>query len=428
MNRRGLTLIELLVAVICTGLVAYMAWNLVRDEQTNYTRTREKVRLQSDAKEAMRIIEGEMRNLGFNQILVTGSDRRYVSLSACTNATDARIDLAGGDTSSFTYTNSTGVPGGDEVEFRFHQASAAGMTTCDHTGASPLTSISYRFDDGQLQRRYCEGAAVATCATNGTWLPLLDSVVSFHVQYGVENPNAGLVFNTANLTNAGSWTASGDLDVAVNPAAGDTTFQFTGLTGTTKFARFQTPIDTIARGQSYLVSFRILGNYAWTQDGARFGVGFVDASKNTDAATDLVPIQPAFPVDGSQGWTVSTVLSPSVDAIGARYLAFYGQLNAVQSTTGHAVTIRDIAVRRIGRGQYIQWYEAPTVAQKNRVRAVRVSLLVKSRKSDADPAPGTFSDVNLGQAGATYTPTGAAVGYSYILMQRIIPVVNNGNL
>lgn len=429
MMRRGLTLIELLVAVLCTAIVGYMAWNLVRDEQTNYTRTREKIRLQSDAKEAMRIIEGEMRNLGFNHALVTGADRRYVNLAPCAGAEDSRIDAANGDFSSFRYTNSAAVPGGDVVEFRMHQGTPTGMQSCTDA-STPLQSISYRFNAGRLERRFCQGADVATCPTDGTWIPFLDSVVSFHVQYGVETPDAGQQFANTALATAANWVNPGQLTATLTTTPADTNIVLTGFTSATRISRFLVPVPQYRRGETFLVSFRVLANSSWLQDGASFGAGFFQSNNNQDSPNDSFSVQPGYPVNGSQGWQVSMVFNPNVDnADGQRYFGVYGRLvPAPVAATPPTITIRNLQIRKIGQGRYINWIEAPTVAQKNLVRAVRVSLLVKSRRSDADPAPGTFSAANLGQTGASYTPTGSEVGFSYILMQRIIPVVNNGTL
>lgn len=429
MMRRGVTLIELLVAVLCAAIVAYLAWNLVRDEQTNYSRTREKIRLQSDAKEAMRIIEGEMRNLGFNHSLVTGADRRYVNLAPCAGAEDSRIDAANGDSSSFRYTNSATVPGGDLVEFRMHQGTPTGMQNCADA-TTPLQSISYRYNAGRLERRFCQGPAVATCATNGTWIPFLDSVVSFHVQYGVENPDDGVQYANTALATSGNWLNPGQLTATLTNTPLDTNIVLTGFASATRVSRFLVPVPQFRRGETFLVSFRAVANPSWFQDGASFGAGFFQSNNNQDSPRDSFSIQPGYPVNGSEGWLVSMVFNPNVDsADGQRFFGFYGRLVAAPvAAAPPAITIRDLEIRRIGRGRYVNWIEAPSLAQKNRVRAVRVSLLVKSRRSDADPAPGTFSDANLGQTGATYTPSGSEVGFSYILMQRIIPVVNNGTL
>lgn len=425
MIRRGVTLVELLVALIIAGIVAYLAFNLMQDEQTNYTRTRSKVKLQSEAREAVRIMEGEMRNLGFNSFLDMTLGASRTSVQTCTGADDARISPATGDSSSFRYVDSNSVPGGDEIEFRFHQSSSTGMVNCA-AATTPLQSISYRFNAGRLERRFCQGNTVAACPTNGTWVPFLDSVVSFHLQYGLDADTVELVHSTADLL--GAWETAGGLTVAPTIAGSDTTFTITGFDNTRRWTRFLTSIPRFRRTDTYILSMQVIGNEAWRVDQSRFRFGTYNNAGGVDSPLDSARVAVAPPIPGSLGWRYETVINPTTDADASRFLGFDGQLVATPTTTGHSVTLRNISLRRISRGQYFRWVEAPTVAEKNRVRAVRFSLLVKSRRSDADPAPGTFSGTQLGEAGATYTPTGSNVGYSYILMQRIIPVVNNASL
>lgn len=427
MMRRGLTLIELLVAILIAGLVGFMAWNLIRDEQTNYTRTKSKIKLQGEAREAIRIVEGEMRNLGFNSFLNTALGASRTVVTPCAAPNDSRISPATGDSSSFLYVDSDSVPGGDEIEFRFHQSSATGMTDCA-SPATPLQSISYRYNDGRLERRFCQGNAVAACAVNGTWVPFLDSVVSFQVQYGLDADTIEEIHTTAALLSSSNWSTAGGLTLTPTINGGDTSYVLSGYNNTRRWVCFEVPIPRYRRTDTYILSMRVVGNEAWRVDQSAFRAGILNSAGNVDAPMDTNRIAVSPPIPGSFGRVFETIINPSVDADGERYLGFDGQLIATPTNTNHEVSIRNISLRRISRGEYFRWTEAPTVAEKNRVRAVRISMLVKSRRSDADPAPGTFTGAQLGEAGASYTPAGAEVGYSYILMQRIIPVVNNASL
>lgn len=427
MMRRGVTLIELLIAVIITGFVAFMAWNLVRDEQTNYTRTRSKVKLQGEAREAIRIMEGELRNLGFNSFLNTALGASRTVVAPCAGADDARISTGTGDLSSFLYVDSDSVPGGDEIQFRFHQSTGTGMTNCA-SATTPLQSISYRYNDGRLERRFCQGAAVATCVGTGTWVPFLDSVVSFHIEYGLDADTVEEIYTKADLVNAANWSTAGGLALAPTITGSDTSYVVTGYNNTRRWVRFNAAIPRYRRTDTYILSMKVIGDEAWRVDQGGFRAGVYNSTANVDGPLDSNRIAVSPPIPGSLGQTFETVINPAADADAARYLGFDGQLIAAPTKTGHTVTIRNISLRRISRGQYFLWTEAPSVREKARVRAVRISMLVKSRRSDADPAPGTFTGAQLGEAGASFTPSGADVGYSYILMQRIIPVVNNASL
>jgi len=428
MNRRGITLLELLVAIGLTGIVSFMAWNLLHDEQTHYTRTKTKIKLQADAKDAMRIIEGEMRNTGFNVVQNGALGANRTSIVACSTSTeDSRISPATGDSSSFRFVDNNGVPGGDQIEFRFHQAGSDGMTSCTDA-STPLQSVSYRYNAGRLERRFCQGSAVASCPTNGTWVPFLDSVVSFHLQYGVAAETTEVVLGNADLITPATWSTVGGLSLATTLAAGDTSFAITGFNNTRRYVRFLTAFPRYRRTDTYLLSFRVVGNEAWRIDKLKFAAGMYKSDGTVDGVLDTLTASVGYAIAGSTGWMVHTLFTPSVDADGSRYLGFEGQLVAAPASAGHTVTLRNIQVRRISRGEYFRWVENPTVAEKRRVTAVRVSLLVKSRRTDADPAPGTYTGAQLGESSASFTPSGAAVGFSYLLMQRIIPVVNNASL
>lgn len=427
MIRRGITLIELLVALGLTGIVSFMAWNLLHDEQTHYTRTKTKVRLQADAKDAMRIIEGEMRNTGFNAYQNGTLGVNRTTIDPCTGAQDARIAPATGDSSSFRFVDGNTVPGGDEIEFRFHQAGPTGMTSCTDA-TTPLQSVSYRYNAGRLERRFCQGAAVASCPTNGTWVPFLDSVVSFQLQYGIAAETTEVVLQTANLIAPGAWSTAGGATVAATIAGSDTSFAITGFDNARRSVWFLTAFPRYRRSDTYLLSFRVVGNEAWRVDKLKFAAGMYKSDGTVDGPLDTLTAPVGYAVAGSTGWMVHTLFTPSIDADGSRYLGFEGQLVAAPASAGHTVTLRDIQVRRISRGEYFRWVESPTAAEKRRVTAIRASLLVKSRRTDADPAPGTFTGAQLGESAASFTPSGAAVGYTYLLMQRIVPVVNNASL
>lgn len=82
MSRRGLTLVELLIAIILTGIVAFIVIEMLGGEQANYTVTRRKIRLQGDAREAMRILEEEIKNTGFRTVVNASSPASMTEMCA----------------------------------------------------------------------------------------------------------------------------------------------------------------------------------------------------------------------------------------------------------------------------------------------------------------------------------------------------------
>ena len=64
--------------------------------------------------------------------------------------------------------------------------------------------------------------------------------------------------------------------------------------------------------------------------------------------------------------------------------------------------------------------------EKKKVRAIGIHLLVKARKTTEEASPGPFDSVALGQSDLSFEPVGGEQHRSYVLFQRIVPVVNNG--
>lgn len=449
MRKFGFTLIELMVAVIIAGLVAFMAWELVKDEHTNYTRTRTKVRLQSDAKEAFRILEGEFRNLGFNTVVSVTAGRSAMSASTCSGAGDARIDPVNGDSSGFRFVNSTTIPGGDQIEFRVHTPPSINMNQASSSWSvmdcnTNLQSISYRWNNGRIERRLCDGAAaVATCAADSNWVPLIDSVVSFQIQYGLLADTAETWFTSTEWQNAANWANPGAPTASLSSRQRITTIATRSDTAIA-FGRFDSnslrhglllglPADEYRNNQTLLVSFHLLGSTGWLQRGGNLYAGFFHTDGTVDSPSDTLPITAGIQTGtGDSGIFYQLLFQPSVaNADLQRVFGIMGKSRTggfIGSPLPDTLFLRNLSIRRISQGGYFRWLEEPNLAQKNRVKAVRLTMLVKSRRTDADPDPGTFTGSQLGEPGTDWTPSAAEKRFSYILMQRIIPVVNNGNL
>jgi len=405
--KRGLTLIELIVAIILTGIVTWMTLSLFSTENKSYNRTRERVRLQADSREALRVIEQEIRNLGYKTVAAISANRVHASISSCS---DAKIAPATGDSSSFTFGNSNGLAG-DSLSFLFHEIQNGPLNSC-----SNLRTIGFRQSGSLLQRRWCNGACTAE-----PWIPLLDSVVTFQLRYGLiampqdtSSQNGSTQLRTATRWTQGALTKSGTSpDVTLS---GFTTARQTAIYG---FA-----IDSMDPRETWEVRFTSTANDALLSemDTTSFKVGFYNANGTVSAPQDTT----GFIVGIVSGVSRNVVvrLSPGAAAYGTKFLGIEGKLKSATRSAWN-LTLSNISMRRVSRGRYI-WVEAPTVAQKNMVKAVDIHLLVKARKTTEEASPGPFNAASLGQSGLTYTPTGPDVNRSFVLFQRIVPVVNNG--
>ena len=80
MRTRGVTLIELLIAVILTGIATMITLGMLSQESSHFQRTREKVKMQATARDAMRILDEEIRNAGYSTYVTSASRVHAVSL------------------------------------------------------------------------------------------------------------------------------------------------------------------------------------------------------------------------------------------------------------------------------------------------------------------------------------------------------------
>lgn len=406
MIRRGLTLIELLVAVVLTGMVCWAALSLFSNEHMAYTKTREKVRLQSDAREAVRLLQEELQNMGFRTAVATGS-RIQSTIDTCK---DVFANAALGDSSSFGYRNATSLAG-DSIGFQMHELQNGALTTCAN-----LRTISYRQSGSQLQRRWCNGAC-----TIEPWIPLLDSVVTFQVRYGVASrlPDTSSGFTRSSLSTPGFWTGGGLTKSGTAPA-----IDFKGWTTTTQRALFSIAVDTLDPLQTWEIAFtsQVDNAFLTDHDSLSMRVGFFSSTGAVSNLADTTTFLAGTSSSASR--QVLVRISPGTSAIQSRFLGIEGKLKSTTSS-GWTLTLSNIRLERVNRG-ILRWSETPTIAEKNRTRAVELNLLVKAQTTTREAFSGSFNSEALGQSGLVYTPSGNDLQRSFVLFKRIVPVVNNG--
>lgn len=405
-SRHGLSLIELMVAVILTGLVCWATLSLFANENTAYTRTREKVRLQSDAREAVRLVQEEIQNMGFRTAVATGS-RIQSTIDTCT---DVFANAASGDSSSFAYRNSTTLSG-DSISFQMHELQSGSLASCVN-----LRTIGYRQKGSQLQRRWCNG----NC-TSEAWIPLLDSVVSFQVRYGISSrmPDTSGGFTRASLSNPASWTGGTLTKSGTAP-----NLILKGWTTTTQRALFSVAVDSLNPLQTWEISFSAQVDNAFlaNHDSLSLRVGFF----KTDGTVSNIADTTTFLAGTSSASSRQVVvrIAPGTSSVNGRVLGIEGKLKST-TQSGWTLTLSNIRLERVNRG-ILRWTESPTVAEKNKTRAVELNLLVKAQNGSREAFSGTFDSTSLGQGGLSYTPSGADLNRSFVLFKRIVPVVNNG--
>lgn len=404
----------MMIALALTGIVAYVALDMFAGQQANYTRTREKVRLQDDAREAMRVVEEDIRNAGFR----TSVSLEPTGLAGSVTRCDAYV--LDDNSAAFTAGNNATISG-DTIRVRYIEPnSATGQVVC--APGSSFREIGYMQVGDTLKRRVRNDTT-----TNAPWVDMIYNVVTFQVEYGLlSDPSDNGILSNTQLTTAANWTGSGSMTATTTGSAvtltnWKTTAPIVGC--------YKNPIAVDPR-YTYRVAFD-LSMSANMRTGADaidsnvvsqlpiFAVGFF--SSNIGTPTDTVYAYPQDPATSVRH--IELYLSPAT--AGNRYLGFQTIYKAganVNST--QSITITNASLSVVSRGQYFSWVDAPAAGQRRFVKAVRVNLLVKASKSDDEATKPVFT--NLDASGLGYTATGSDTTKTHILYQRIIPVVNNG--
>ena len=426
MTRRGLTLLELMVAMILTAILAWIALGMFSGESANFQRTREKVKMQSDAREGMRILEEELRNAGYsNRIL--GASRISQTVSKCTEVE------YGAEGEAIEATNSGSRTTGDALSVRFYELPSSGVLAACGTGSgSQFREISYRLNSGKLERRYRRSPADAAAS----WIPILENVVSFQVQYGMvtavdDHPTD---LTPVQTTNSANWTGFGD---AFTVGGNATRIELSGWNTNTKTAKLATAIDTTRAGEAYKISFTASANAAlldaangydtsMAKTGAYMGMRVaLMRTAGTESARMGFRL-PTMP-DVAQNYEIFLTAAGNTNTSSNPVsVAFKGRLRAGGVAAGQILTITNLQVRRANRTNYYRWLYQPTSQEMAQVGAIRIHLLVQSAQSNSEGVAPSFTAAELGDTTiGTYTATGTSAKRSHILYQRIIPVVNN---
>lgn len=426
--RKGITLLELLVAMVLVGIVGYFAAILMNDEQTNYTRIRERIKVQADAREAMRIMETELRNAGFDTRIV-GTSRIGSSADPCvqvfTNPQGASIKATN---------NSSDLSDGDQIVFRMYEIEYNGstgttLTSCNLGTGSRFREVGYRLNSGTMER-YVRFDTTSTI----NWVPFLEDVVTFQIQYGQDKPIGTNPWDTTELWNSGRWLQS---PTGVVPGGTPRTVSLRNWATTrSTWSTILTAGPSVRRGETYRVKFSLAGNAPLLDT---FSTGTVTGYDRNSLFAGFIRTSGGDQfLDSMRIWagdhasptpTVEIYLTPTADAVSTQF-AIRGQLmaGAGVSTPVQTLNVSDLVIEPIRAGLFLNWVSAPTDEQLAATRAVRMTLLVRTGKKGQEGAGVTWSPEELGDPDLPtgYTASGDDESKTHVLLQRIVQVVNNG--
>jgi prepilin-type N-terminal cleavage/methylation domain-containing protein len=348
----GLTLIELLVAMALTGIVSFLVIGMLKGQSSNYTTTRSKIKLQSDTREAIRIVQDELKNAGFRtkDSIVNG----VLTASSCGNSFSVS-----GKTSYF-------LPLSNGVRFHLYnpfQLDGAIMSCTDD-----LYTIQYTWDSasGVVSRKSVKG--VATSITSVDSVPFLAKVSSFRIRYGIYADTTKLVtasdFSSAALLGSG-LVATRTSDSLVTLSG------WTTATGTFRLLKSFSGLDT---NSTYRIAFTTYGNSAFmdaTTGYANLKAGFF---VNGSPSTSLFTFCPGTSAGAGSARTILYDVVPGSDVTGAT-VTFGISGNLKGAASGATLCIGNLTIRKRNGGRIEKWIlGTDTTAAWDRIGAIQVQM------------------------------------------------------
>lgn len=416
MNRqRGMTLLELLVAMILTGIVAGIVLEMIVGEHKNYTVTREKIQLQTDAREAMRIMEEEIKNSGFHN-LADYSRKDSLVMRPCTGDVFTNGAYVAEDSTS----------DGVVLGVILFNPMSGGSSCSDN-----LWKIEYRWDAKTqvLSRRATKNPAAATfpqtvsAADAKDYVPFLDNVQSFGTAFGIVRDSVALVAPSYFIPSAASpplvngnlWTKNDPSIKDSTDAEGKITFKFPDAVAAsgpyTMMIANSLPLlgasgsgvageGTLNDTATYRISFRVIASPSMDEitglNGGYINAGFYASALGTPlGGKTIFNFRPSKVTDR----VLQYDLSPGAGATQAGF--YFGfQVSSLAAGTGRQLTIANLAVARLDKGRVQTWLGASQMVlnpqKMQQVKMLKLGLRVVDSRQKAVSLSRSVQVVNNG--------------------------------
>jgi prepilin-type N-terminal cleavage/methylation domain-containing protein len=349
---RGLTMIELLVAMALTGIVSFIVLGMVTGQSANYTTTRTKIKLQSDTREAMRIIQDELKNAGFRtkDSIVNG----VLTASSCGNSFSVS-----GKTSYF-------MPLANGVRFHLYNPFqlSGSIMSCD----DDLYTIQYTWDSasGVVSRKSVKGVAASIASVDS--VPFLANVKSFQLRYGIYGDTTYMLSKTDFATS--SIAASGIVATRASDSA-VTLSGWSASTGIFRILKAFPPMDTFA---TYRITFTAYGNTEFMDPTSGYSNLQAGLFANGVVSSNMFAFCPGTSAGAGSARTIEYDMVPGSDVAG-RSVTF-GVVGSMKSSTGGAsLSIGNLTIQKKNGGRIGSWVSGTdTTASWNRIGAIEVRM------------------------------------------------------
>jgi prepilin-type N-terminal cleavage/methylation domain-containing protein len=351
-STRGLTLMELLVAMALTGIVSFIVIGMITGQSANYTTTRTKIKLQSDTREAMRIIQDELKNAGFRtkDSIVNG----VLTASSCGNS----FSVSG--KTSYFMPLSNGV--------RFHVYNPFQLAGSIMSCGDDLYTVQYTWDSasGILSRKSVHGASASIASVDS--VPFLAKVTQFKLTYGVYSDTtyilSGSDFASSSMQTTG-LTATRASDSAVTLSG------WSASTGNVRFLKVFSAMDTNA---TYRISFTAYGNTAFMDSTTGYSSLKAGLFANGSVSSNLFTFCPGTSAGAGSARTIEYDMVPGSDVVGKSVT--FGIVGSMKSSaSGATLSIGNLTIQKLNSGHVTSWVAGTdTTAPWNLVGAVQVQM------------------------------------------------------
>ncbi len=362
MNRKGVTLIELLVYIVLFSVVSLFVGAQMKQLLGGYSSGRRVARLQSEFRDVLAMLSREIRNTGLKTCLISGGS------GTLTTSIDPGAYLS--DSSSFIHKE--GNPGDTLTIYK--------LRLNDNGDKTGVDVIQY-YLDGTTLKRYAEGKRI----------DIAENVHALQFQYGVLAMDSLLL--DQRTINPNDWTVPygvekiGSMKVKISSASSGSIKSLQSF--------------RISRDQRIRVRFQVSASGDFPQNLDSIRCSIIRSSSNSVIASER------FLPNGSEIGIVMPVRAENDAKISFDYWCHgKGELN-----------ISSAEVRRADLGEY-RWENDPISSKKKAVKAIKIFALVRS----SGKATAALNQ-NISVANVQVPVSGP---YVWRVVKETVEVLNNG--
>ncbi|MBN1575671.1 MAG: hypothetical protein JW913_03915 [Chitinispirillaceae bacterium] len=380
MNKKGVTLFELLVYIGLFAIISLLIGRQFKLLINNYSSGKQTSRQQTDIRDVLGLMVREIRNMGLKTYFTGAGGMTKITKDGITvNETT--------DLSSFNHTQQGTGAYNDALEFFKIQV--------DDDGDYKRTETIKYYVEGTTLRRDFQTDVGFPKHTNSV---VAENVYALQFQYGVLGAD-DLVFDQDPLTTA-SWTHSGA--ATWTTANKSLTLGAGGGTGYLKYPKTGTA-PSITANQKYSIFLTIEPSGGFPDNLNWLKFSFQNSGRTTTYGSEQFKPYP--------GTTVSLTVAVTSSLPAYAYLDY-------SATGAGTLVISGIEVHCSELGAY-DWKDNPATAEKVNVRAIKMYVLTRTKGKATSSAED--KDIIVGEK--TYTASGE---YTWRLYTETIETPNNG--